>query len=245
MNELKELRPYGDSFNDGKIQVSFSLPLDAGLEAQEVARQLAYKMGLEEVNVVDMKNIGEGFSFFIIYGKLKYGVDASQIRVAKAVSRSMSYYEINDFIREHIGRKILVVGACTGSDAHTVGLDAIMNMKGFAGEYGLERYPEIKTVNMGSQVANEDLIKKAMEVNADAILISQVVTQKEAHIKNLTEFVDLLEAEGLRDRFLLIVGGPRISHELALELGFDAGFGQGTKPNDVASYIVQNLVKKV
>jgi len=59
----------------------------------------------------------------------------------------------------------------------------------------------------------------------------------------LTEFVEILEAEGLRDQFILILGGPRISHELALELGFDAGFGSGTKPNEVASYIVQKVYK--
>lgn len=32
--------------------------------------------------------------------------------------------ETNEFIKEHIGRKIIVVGASTGTDAHTVGIDA-------------------------------------------------------------------------------------------------------------------------
>jgi beta-lysine 5,6-aminomutase beta subunit len=40
---------------------------------------------------------------------------------------------------------------------------------------------------------------------------------------------------------LLLFGGPRIDHKLALELGFDAGFGPGTKPSDVASYLVEHL----
>ncbi len=75
------------------------------------------------------------------------------------------------------------------------GLDAIMNMKGFAGEYGLERYPQFKTVNMGSQVPNEDLIAKAVEADADVILASQVVTQKNVHLENLTNLIELLEAE--------------------------------------------------
>jgi beta-lysine 5,6-aminomutase beta subunit len=97
---------------------------------------------------------------------------------------------------------------------------------------------------MGSQVPNEELIEKAVKEEADAILVSQVVTQKDVHIKNLTELVELLEAEDLRDEFLLIIGGPRITHELALELGFDAGFGSGTLPPDVASYIVQTLVER-
>lgn len=242
--DMKAIKPYGDTLNDGKMQLSFTLPMEASPEASEAARKLANKMGLEEVSVVEMKEMGEGFSFFVLYGKVKHSVDATKIKVAKVETESMSYYEVNDFIKDKIGRKVAVVGACTGSDAHTVGLDAIMNMKGYAGEYGLERYPEINAYNLGSQVPNEELIKKAVEVNADAILVSQVVTQKDVHIKNLTELVELLEAEGLRERFLVIVGGPRITHELALELGFDAGFGPGTLPPDVASYIVQTLVER-
>ncbi len=244
MDRSMVVKPYGDTLNDGKVQLSFTLPLDVSPEAREAARKLANKMGLEEVSVVEMKELGEGFSFFILYGKCRHSVDVGQIRVARVETDTMSYYEVNDYIKKNINRKVTVVGACTGSDAHTVGLDAIMNMKGYAGEYGLERYPAINAYNLGSQVLNEDLIRKAIEVRADAILVSQVVTQKEVHISNLTELVELLEAEGLRDKFLLIVGGPRISHELALELGFDAGFGPGTIPPDVASYIVQTLVKR-
>lgn len=239
--DLKNVRPYGDTLNDGAVQLSFTLPVEAGEEAREAAKIMAGKMGFEDVSVVHMKDLGIGFTFFVVYGKTRHAVDMTGIKVAKVETDVMSYYEVNDFIRENIGRKVSVVGACTGTDAHTVGLDAIMNMKGYAGEYGLERYPEINAYNMGSQVPNEELVKKAVEVDADAILVSQVVTQKDVHIDNLTELVDLLDAEGLRDKFILIVGGPRINHELALELGFDAGFGPGTLPPAVASYIVQTM----
>ena len=42
--------------------------------------------------------------------------------------------------------------------------------------------------------------------------------------------------EGIRDRVILVVGGPRISHELAKELGYDAGFGTKSYAEDVASF---------
>ncbi len=242
--DIHAVKPYGDTINDGKVQVSFTLPLKGGRKAEEAARILAGKMGLEEVDIVEMKDMGEGFCFFILYGKLTHSVDVTTIKAAEIDTITMDYYAINGFIKQEIGRKVTVVGACTGSDAHTVGLDSILNMKGYAGEYGLERYPEFNVYNLGSEVPNEKLIIKAAEVGADAILVSQVVTQKEIHIKNLTEFVELLEAEGIRDKFLLIVGGPRITLELAIELGFDAGFGRGTTPADVASYIVQTIVKR-
>ncbi len=144
---------------------------------------------------------------------------------------------------QHFDREIVIVGACTGTDAHTVGIDAIFNMKGFNGHYGLERYKGINAVNMGSQVPNEELIAKALELNADAILVSQIVTQKEVHIHNLTNLIELLEAEGLRDKMIVACGGPRISHELAKELGFDAGFGPNTYAENVASFVVTQLAK--
>jgi len=235
------IKAYGDTYNDGKIQLSFTLPVQKGVEAEEAARVYCAKIGLKEVEVVHMKDLKEGFTFFVVYAVADAFVDLNKINVAKIETEEMTYYEINDYIKEKIGRELTVVGACTGSDAHTVGLDAILNMKGYAGEYGLERYPQFDTYNMGSQVPNEKLIEKAVKNEADAILVSQVVTQKNVHIKNLTEFVEILEAEGLRDDFILVLGGPRISHELALELGFDAGFGSGTKPNQVASYIAQKV----
>ena len=53
------------------------------------------------------------------------------------------------------------------------------------------------------------------------------MTQKDIHIQNLTELVELLEAEGLRDKFVLCCGGARITHELAKELGYDAWLRTG------------------
>ncbi len=83
---------------------------------------------------------------------------------------------------------------------------------------------------MGSQIPCEQLLKTALERKADAILVSQIVTQKNIHVQNLTKLIELLEAEGVRERFVLIVGGPRINNAFAKELGYDAGFGPRTTP---------------
>ena len=76
------------------------------------------------------------------------------------------------------------------------------------------------------------------------LLVSQTVTQKDVHIQNLTELIELLEAEGVRDRFIVICGGARITHELAKELGYDAGFGPQKYADDVASFAVEEMVKR-
>lgn len=243
--DLKKIKPYGDTMNDGKIQLSFTLPVPAGDEAVEAAKQLILKMGLINPLVVYSKKLTEGFTFFNCYGSCSHTVDYTTIHVPKVESDVMDMHETDEYIKEHIGRKIIVVGASTGTDAHTVGIDAIMNMKGYAGHYGLERYEMIDAYNLGSQVPNEEFIAKAIELKADALLVSQTVTQKDVHIKNMTEFVELMEAEGLRDKMILACGGPRITHELAKELGFDAGFGMNTYADDVASFVVQELDRRL
>jgi beta-lysine 5,6-aminomutase beta subunit len=240
--DLTRVRPYGDTLDDGRLQISFTLPVPHGPEAKEAARQVARDMGLDDPQVYHSKDLGDGYSFFVVYASFMKTIDFTAIKVAKVESPRMDFYEVNDYIREQIGRKITILGACTGTDAHSVGIDAIMNMKGYNGEYGLERYPMVNAYNMGMQVPNEVLVAEAVDKKADALLVSQVVTQKDVHIKNLSELVDMLEAQGIRRDLIIVAGGPRISHELALELGFDAGFGPGTTAADVASFVVQEMV---
>lgn len=242
--DLKKVKPYGDTMNDGKTQVSFTLPVPFGNEAIEAAKQLMLKMGFENPQVVFYKELTEGFTFFNCYGNCTHTVDFTSIHVPKVESTTWDMQEVDAYIKEHIGRKLVVVGASTGTDAHTVGIDAIMNMKGYAGHFGLERYEGLEAHNLGSQVTNEEFIAKAIELNADVLLVSQTVTQKDVHIQNLVELVEMLEAENLRSKVILCCGGPRLTHELAKELGYDAGFGMNTYANDVASYAVQEFVRR-
>jgi len=237
------IKPYGDTLNDGAVQLSFTLPVENSAKAEEAARLFVVKLGFEECEVVHSSKLSENFTFFVVYGKTKTSIDYDTVEVHE-VEESMDFYGVNDYIKENIGRKAVVIGACTGSDAHTVGIDAIMNMKGYEQHYGLERYPMIEAYNLGAQVPNEKLLEFAEKVNADAILVSQVVTQKNVHIDNLTSLIELMEAEGVRSKYIVIAGGPRISHKLAVELGFDAGFGRGTYPENVASFVAEKMVKK-
>jgi len=242
--DLTHLKPYGDTMNDGKVQLSFTLPVPDSEVAVEAAKQLAMKMGLVEPIISHHAALDKDFSFFVVYGGLSHTIDYTQLHVVSVDVSIMSMEETDSYIQQNFGRKIRVIGASTGTDAHTVGIDAILNMKGYAGHYGLERYRMFDTLNMGSQVSNEDFIRKAVEFDADVLLVSQTVTQKNVHIQNLTELVELLEAEHLRKRFLVVIGGPRISHELAKELGCDAGFGPGKFADDVASFVCQELVAR-
>lgn len=238
------VRPYGDALDDGRVQLSFTLPVPLDEKGREAARQLALQMGLDEPSVVHAEAIGAQFSFFVVYGRCRHRVDLSAIQVVRPEFEVLDRDAINAAIASHLGRRMVIVGACIETDAHTVGIDAIMNMKGYHGHKGLESYQEIRAVNLGAQVDSEALVARAIREQADVILVSQVVTQKNVHLDNLTRLADILEAEGLREKVILVVGGPRISHELAKELGYDAGFGPGSHAEDVASFAIEEWIRR-
>jgi beta-lysine 5,6-aminomutase beta subunit len=242
--DLKHLQPYGDIMNDGAVQLAFTLPVEISPEAREAAIQLVQKMGFDQVKVATMEKAADGFAFFVVYGRLKHSVDFTQIHVHKVNATKRSREELDEIVRTRIGRKLVIVGACTGFDAHTVGIDAIINMKGFAGDYGLERYQWLDARNWGAQVLNEDLLKRAVDEKADAVLVSKVVTQHNIHIRDMKDLMARAEGMGLKNKMIFVAGGPRVTHPLALECGFDAGFSTGTQPSEVASYVVEEFLRR-
>jgi beta-lysine 5,6-aminomutase beta subunit len=233
------VRPYGDTTGDGMVQLSFTLPLPHTKTAEGAAQQLAQKMGMEPAMVVHAKAMGPDFTFFVVYGRVSHLVEVDKVRVVERDYPLQSPKEANLAIRKLLRRRLVVVGACIGTDAHTVGIDAILNIKGFAGEKGLEYYREIRVVNLGAQVSVPQLVARAQEEKADAVLVSQVITQRDAHLLNTREMTAAFrEAYPAAARPILIVGGPRFDETMTDELGVDRIFGRGTTPADVASYLV-------
>jgi beta-lysine 5,6-aminomutase beta subunit len=250
------IRPYGDTTGDGRVQLSFTLPVPFGdaaerARAEGAALQLAAKMGLEPAMAVHAKGMGPDFTFFIVYGRVSHLVDLSQVQVAEREFDLLPAAEVNLRIRSALGRKLVVVGACTGTDAHTVGIDAILNVKGHAGEKGLEYYREMRVVNLGAQVLVPDLVARAQAEQADAVLVSQVVTQRDAHLAGARELSAAFlaaypdQTAAGRTRPVLVVGGPRFDPAMAGDLGVDRVFGRGTTPAEVASYLVHALASPV
>jgi len=237
----QHIRPYGDTTGDGMVQTSFTLPVPPGPKAEGAALQLATKMGIEPAMVVHSHGIGSEFTFFVVYGSVKHIVDLDAVTVVEREYPLLSPTEVNGEVRKLLRRKLVVVGGCIGTDAHTVGIDAILNVKGFAGEKGLEYYRELRVINLGAQVTVPELVKRARAEKADAVLVSQVVTQRDAHILNTQEMsAAFREAMGDR-RPVLIAGGPRFDPMMAGQLGVDRVFGRGTTPGEVASYLVHAM----
>jgi beta-lysine 5,6-aminomutase beta subunit len=239
------VRPYGDTTGDGMVQMSFTLPVPHDNRAEGAALQLAAKMGLDPALLVHAKAMGPDFTFFVVYGRVHHLVDLRQVQVAEREFPLLSPKEVNRAVKSRLRRKLVVVGACIGTDAHTVGIDAILNIKGFAGEKGLEYYREVKVVNLGAQVSVPQLVDAAITEKADAVLVSQVVTQRDAHLLNTREMsAAFRESYPAATRPLLVVGGPRFDETMADELGVDRVFSRGTTPGEVASYLVHRLTSR-
>lgn len=243
--DLERVRPYADHLGDGIVQLSFTLPVPYGLAARKAAQEWAAKMGFEHPEVVHYQELTDGYTYFVMFAESRQTVDYASLSREGFDVEYMGEEEIEAFAAERIGRPVVVVGAATGTDTHSVGIDAMLNLKGFHGHHGLEGYKSFETHNLGSQVPNSVLVSRALDLHADAILVSQTVTQQNLHIANLTELVEMVEAEGARKRLILTCGGPRVSNELAKELGFDAGFSKGTYPYHVASFIVRELAARI
>ncbi len=237
------LRPYGDTTGDGMVQVSFTLPLPHDKLAEGAAAQLANKMGIDPALVVHAKPMGPDFTFFVVYGRCNHLVDTSLVEVIERDYPLLTPKEANAAVKKALRRRLVVVGGCIGTDAHTVGIDAILNIKGFAGEKGLEYYRELKVVNLGAQVSVPELVERARAEKADAVLVSQVVTQRDAHILNTKEMsAAFRESYPAAQRPVLLVGGPRFEEKQAADLGVDKVFGRGTTPGEVVSYLVNRIV---
>jgi beta-lysine 5,6-aminomutase beta subunit len=243
--DLAAVKPYADHIGDGLVQMSFTLPVPYSLAARRAALELAASMGFTEPEVVHYEELTEGYTYFVMFGRCNQTVDFQALQGEGFDIEYMSEDEIESFAVERLGRRIVVVGASTGSDTHSVGIDAMLNLKGYHGHHGLEGYRCFQIYNLGSQVPNSVLLAKAIEVGADAILVSQTVTQQNLHVRNLTELAEMVEAEGRRGQMILACGGPRVSNELAKELGYDAGFSKGTEPHHLATFIVRELADRL
>ena len=225
------------------VQMSFTLPIPHDKRAEGAALQLARKMGLEPALLVHAKAMGPDYTFVVVYGSVSHLVDLREVTVTEREYPLLGAREINLAIKKGLRRKLVIVGACIGTDAHTVGIDAILNIKGFAGEKGLEYYREIRVVNLGAQVLVPELVARARAEKADAVLVSQVVTQRDVHIHNTSQMsAAFREAYPAGQVPLLVAGGPRFEEGAAAAIGVDRIFGRGTTPGEVASYLVHALL---
>jgi methylmalonyl-CoA mutase cobalamin-binding domain/chain len=102
-----------------------------------------------------------------------------------------------------------VVAATVKGDLHDIGKNIVVTMLTAAG---------YNVVDMGKDIDSQILVDKAIEVNADIIAVSALLTMTVVEIKNI---VKALEDAGVREKIKVICGGAPLNQELAEKLGAD------------------------
>lgn len=220
---------------DGTVLLSIFLPLDERT-AEFAAIKCGEKMGLEDVTVVhkQVMHPAEG-TYCEVKGKVNFDINIDELVIPEK-PEVLSEAEIREDIQNN---PMFVVAATVGEDEHSVGLKEILDIK----HGGIEGFG-IKYEYLGTSCPIEKLVDAAIETNADAILLSTIITHDDVHIKNMQKVNDLAIEKGIRDKVIIICGGTQVTSEIAVEAGLDAGFGRGTHGIDVASYLVKRRREK-
>ena len=127
---------------------------------------------------------------------------------ARAMNAGMTILEpkLIEIGNEPIGKA--VIGTVKG-DLHDIGKNLVVMMFKGAG---------FEVTDLGVDVAPETFVAKAEEIGADVIGMSALLTTT---MQNMKETIDVLNAQGIRDKYIVMVGGAPINDSFAAEIGAD------------------------
>ncbi|MBG9980123.1 cobalamin B12-binding domain-containing protein [Facklamia sp. DSM 111018] len=224
------IHPEAEWKGDGIILLTFMLP-ESKRVAEFAALEIGKKMGLEECEVINTEVLqyAEG-TRIEMKGRLSFAINKETLIVPEEPE-----VLTDDEIMADIKRKgMTLVAGTVGEDEHSVGLREIIDIK----HGGIEKYG-IKVHYLGTSVPVEKMVDAAIELNADGILASTIISHDDIHYKNMKRINDLAIEKGIRDRIILAAGGTQVIPEIGLKNGMDAAFGRGSKGVDVATALVE------
>lgn len=226
------VRPEVEKHGDSVVCVTLFVP-ESPPVAEAASLAMAGRMGLINPEVISRRVMhpAEG-SVFEVKGVLDTSFKIDELKVPQG-EELLEETEIEAWVRP---RNIHIVAATVGEDEHSVGLHEILDIK----HGGIEKYG-FYCHTLGTSVGVEQLLDKAEETGAQAVLISTMVTHTNVHEQHMRDLGQLARQRGLRERLVLVVGGSQMSNDLACDCGMDGGFGRGTTGREVASFLVRRL----
>ena len=230
LRNSSKIKPEMEWLGDGTVLITLFLPAESRT-AEYAALEIGKKMGLEEVEVIHKEIMQQAEGTRIeLKGRFNFTIDINDLVIPpEPIILS------EDEIRKDISEKPMkIVSATVGEDEHSVGLREIIDIK----HGGIEMYG-IECHILGTSVSLEKLVDAAIELNADAILSSTIISHDDIHYKSMKKLHELAIEKGIRDKIILIAGGTQVSNEIAIENGMDRGFGRGTKGEAVATFLVE------
>jgi len=230
LRNTSKIRPEMEWLGDGIVLMTLFLPAEERV-AEFAALEIGKKLGLEDCEVIHKEIMQEAEGTRIeLKGRVDFTIDINDL-VIPPKPEVLTEDEIRQDIED---RPMKVVAGTVGEDEHSVGLREIIDIK----HGGIEKYG-IESHYLGTSVPVEKLVDAAIEIDADAILASTIISHDDIHYKNMKKLHELCIEKGIRDKIILLAGGTQVSSELAVKNGMDAGFGRGSNGDQVATFLVK------
>src|SRR6056297_1470306 len=225
-----KIKPEMEWQGDGIVLITLFLPIEKRI-AEFSAVEIGKRMGLEDVEVIHTEVMQQAEGTRVeLKGRFTLVIDTAELQIPD-LPEVLSEEEVRAEIKAH---PMKLVAATVGHDEQSVGLREILDIK----HGGLEGFG-IECHYLGTSVPLEKLIDAAVELDADAILASTIISHYDIHYQHMKRLNQLCIEKGVRDRLILITGGTQVTPELAVQQGVDAGFGRGTKGIDVATFLIK------
>ena len=229
------VKPEMEWLADGTVMLTMCIPTNRRT-AEAVAVQIAKKFGLVDPEVISREVMQEAEGTRIeLKGKVDFDIDLSTL-VIPPEPEYLSDAQIRQDVADH---PLKVVCGTVGEDEHSVGLREIIDIK----HGGIERFG-IEVEYLGTSVPVEKLVDAAIELNAEAILASTIISHDNIHYKNMKRINDLAVEKGIRDKVVILAGGTQVIPEEAVKTGIDAGFGRNSHGIDVASFLIEERQRR-
>lgn len=225
-----KIKPEVEWLADGTVQIELFLPTSQRV-AEFAAIEFAKKMNLKDPEVIhsEVMHMSEG-TRIQVKGKLEFDLDLNTL-VIPPKPEVMTDDEIRALVEKY---DMKIVAGTVGEDEHSVGLREVIDIKhGGVEKFGME------VEYLGTSVPCEKLIDAAVELNADVVLASTIISHDDVHYKNMKKLHELAVEKGIRDKIIICAGGTQVTPEIARKNGMDEGFSRNDRGVNVASYLVK------
>ncbi|MBQ9015886.1 MAG: cobalamin-dependent protein [Firmicutes bacterium] len=229
------IKPEMEWCGDGVVMMTMCIPANTRV-SEAVALEIGNKLGLDEPTVISKEVLQNAEGTRIeMKGKIPFDIDPSVLDIPAPPhhqSDAVLYKEFED-------HPMVVVCGTVGNDEHSVGLREIINIK----HGGIEKWG-VKVNYLGTSVPVEKLVDAAVELNANAILASTIISHDNIHYKNMKRINELAIEKGIRDKVIIAAGGTQVVPEEAREVGMDEGFGRDSHGIDVATFLCEEAMRR-
>ncbi|MBQ9061022.1 MAG: cobalamin-dependent protein [Firmicutes bacterium] len=229
------IKPEMEWCGDGVVMMTMCIPANTRV-SEAVALEIGNKLGLDEPTVISKEVLQNAEGTRIeMKGKIPFDIDPSVLDIPAPPHHQSDAVLYKEF-EEH---PMVVVCGTVGNDEHSVGLREIINIK----HGGIEKWG-VKVNYLGTSVPVEKLVDAAVELNANAILASTIISHDNIHYKNMKRINELAIEKGIRDKVIIAAGGTQVVPEEAREVGMDEGFGRDSHGIDVATFLCEEAMRR-